>query len=493
MLRAARIWRYRLPKILFFGGDDVSVVCLDSLVQRLGGNGTTAAQCLEVVAPTAPAKLLQASTEGGASPHSSSLCSTGSHHHKRSVSFPVVQYCRRHGITCHVLDHPSSIAKCTDVQVPLLHQQSASRFDLAVVASFRYFLPSALLRELPPCINMHPSLLPKYRGASPIFSTVLRGEVTCGASIIKLSPGELMDSGDILLQRTLAIRPEDDMRTIFPAVTRLGAACLLEVVFGDHLEGGGEVETIEFWNNSKQQQESAAGSGVVLPPPMWSGQTFSDVWSSAAPQTNKIHFKDDPFHAPVLDKNSSNLRFDVMSGLECHNLWRAFAGGLFFKPAHCVMLKQNLTPAVRQQLIDRVRKSLARRRSHCDLGAVSDADVLHELTVTFTVVEALHPQLVSASVIEELARKVGPAGNSASVPPGSAYFPKTDSSIAAIACCGGNGAAAAGSGGSLSWFFWKVGTLKSSTPQCCDMMRKGLALQQGVIYERLFAPATPVA
>jgi methionyl-tRNA formyltransferase len=72
--------------------------------------------------------------------------------------------------------------------------------DLLVVAAFGQILPKRLL-EIPPLggINVHPSLLPKYRGAAPIQWTLIRGETVTGVTIMRLSPR--MDSGEILFQR----------------------------------------------------------------------------------------------------------------------------------------------------------------------------------------------------------------------------------------------------------------------------------------------------
>lgn len=76
-------------------------------------------------------------------------------------------------------------------------------FDLAIVVSFGYFLPAHLLSQFPKStINVHPSLLPKYRGSSPIQYSILNKDKETGVSIIELSPISF-DSGKILRQSTL--------------------------------------------------------------------------------------------------------------------------------------------------------------------------------------------------------------------------------------------------------------------------------------------------
>lgn len=112
--------------------------------------------------------------------------------------------------------------------------RSLDDYDLVVVVSFRYFLPQHLLRVLPPVINMHPSLLLRYRGASPIFSALRHNETLGGVSIIQMKPEQkAMDSGSILWQCEVPITPDMDIRLYFPLVTQIGAAGLCDLIFGE--------------------------------------------------------------------------------------------------------------------------------------------------------------------------------------------------------------------------------------------------------------------
>ena len=70
-------------------------------------------------------------------------------------------------------------------------------YDYSVVASYGQILPNAFL-EFKPCVNVHPSLLPKYRGASPIQSSILNGDEVTGVTIMKVA--QKVDAGDILAQ-----------------------------------------------------------------------------------------------------------------------------------------------------------------------------------------------------------------------------------------------------------------------------------------------------
>lgn len=78
-------------------------------------------------------------------------------------------------------------------------------YDISVVASFGQILPLEFL-EYRPCINVHPSLLPKYRGASPIQNTILNGDKVGGVSIMKVAME--VDAGDIILQKEMPIKNE---------------------------------------------------------------------------------------------------------------------------------------------------------------------------------------------------------------------------------------------------------------------------------------------
>jgi methionyl-tRNA formyltransferase len=101
--------------------------------------------------------------------------------------------------------------------------------DLIAVAAFGQILPKAIL-ELPrwSCLNVHTSLLPKYRGASPIQSAILNGETETGVTIMKMDVG--LDTGDILSQRTTPIHNEDNAATLHDRLAQLGAELLVQTI-----------------------------------------------------------------------------------------------------------------------------------------------------------------------------------------------------------------------------------------------------------------------
>ena len=83
-------------------------------------------------------------------------------------------------------------------------------------------------------LNLHASLLPKYRGAAPIQWAVANGEVVTGATTMRLDQG--LDTGDILLQRVLPIEPGQTAEELFPVLAKSGAGLMLETLEG--LEAG---------------------------------------------------------------------------------------------------------------------------------------------------------------------------------------------------------------------------------------------------------------
>ena len=103
--------------------------------------------------------------------------------------------------------------------------------ELIAVAAFGQILPKAIL-DLPRfgCLNVHTSLLPKYRGASPIQSAILNGDETTGVTIMQMDVG--LDTGDMLMQNATPIRDEDNAATLHDRLAEMGAALLVETIHG---------------------------------------------------------------------------------------------------------------------------------------------------------------------------------------------------------------------------------------------------------------------
>ena len=101
--------------------------------------------------------------------------------------------------------------------------------DLVVVVSYGVILPKSFL-NIPKlgCVNVHPSLLPKYRGPAPIQWAVLNGDKTTGVTIMYLDEG--MDSGDIIKQKEVEIGENETTGELWNRLSSLGSELLLECV-----------------------------------------------------------------------------------------------------------------------------------------------------------------------------------------------------------------------------------------------------------------------
>ena len=103
------------------------------------------------------------------------------------------------------------------------------RPDLFVVTAYSQKIPDDVIHIAPyGCINIHPSLLPKYRGAAPLIGAILNGEEVTGVTIMRIAAE--LDAGNILAQEELPIEPDDTLRTLEPKAAALGAKMLLNVI-----------------------------------------------------------------------------------------------------------------------------------------------------------------------------------------------------------------------------------------------------------------------
>lgn len=108
-------------------------------------------------------------------------------------------------------------------------QLAAWEPDVVVVAAFGQILREDVL-DLPPhgCLNIHPSLLPRWRGATPIPAAILAGDKITGVTIMRMDAG--LDTGPILAQRKEPIQPDDTSATLKKRLARMGANLLLETL-----------------------------------------------------------------------------------------------------------------------------------------------------------------------------------------------------------------------------------------------------------------------
>jgi methionyl-tRNA formyltransferase len=101
--------------------------------------------------------------------------------------------------------------------------------DVIVVAGYGQIIPRAIFAQPPfGTVNVHASLLPKYRGAAPIQWAIANGETVTGVTIMQIE--ERLDTGDILSQRELAVRPGETAAELSERLAPLGAELLLETL-----------------------------------------------------------------------------------------------------------------------------------------------------------------------------------------------------------------------------------------------------------------------
>jgi methionyl-tRNA formyltransferase len=140
--------------------------------------------------------------------------------------------------------------------------------EMVVVVAFGQILPKEII-DYPPmqCLNIHPSLLPKYRGAAPMNWSIIRGETKTGVTIMLMDEG--MDSGDILLQQETDIGTAETYGELHDHLAQLGATMLIKTI-----------EQVVAGTAERQPQDA---SGVTFAPRL-------------KKETEKINWKDNFFN-----------------------------------------------------------------------------------------------------------------------------------------------------------------------------------------------------
>jgi len=133
----------------------------------------------------------------------------------------VAEAARRHGLALH----KTSTLKDTAARAPI----AAAGCDVLVVAAFGMILPPEVL-ALPPrgCVNIHASLLPRWRGAAPIQRAILAGDAQTGITIMRMDAG--LDTGPALLQQAVPIAERETTGSLTETLAALGARCIVEAL-----------------------------------------------------------------------------------------------------------------------------------------------------------------------------------------------------------------------------------------------------------------------
>ena len=131
----------------------------------------------------------------------------------------IIEIAKAHHIPIHFI-------KKTEEIIPLIHQSQAS---LGVLASFGKIIPRHVITAFPHGIlNLHPSLLPKYRGTTPIETAILNGDSKTGISIMQLT--SKMDAGPIFAQASVPIDENTTKQSLYETLATLGSKLLIDVL-----------------------------------------------------------------------------------------------------------------------------------------------------------------------------------------------------------------------------------------------------------------------
>ncbi len=174
---------------------------------------------------------------------------------------------------------------------------AAQQADVMVVAAYGLLLPQAVL-DMPHfgCINIHGSILPRWRGAAPVQRAIEAGDTETGIGIMQMEAG--LDTGPILLEKRIAIAPDDTSATLFAKLTLLGATAIVEAV----------------QNLPQLTQQPQAESGVTYAKKIEKAEALID-WRLPADVIARKVRAFDPF--PGCETLLNNVKLKT---------WRAFSG-----------------------------------------------------------------------------------------------------------------------------------------------------------------------
>jgi methionyl-tRNA formyltransferase len=210
----------------------------------------------------------------------------------------VAKYAESHGL---------NIAKPVTLKTPdALELIANCRADVMVVAAYGLLLPQAIL-DLPRlgCINIHGSLLPRWRGAAPVQRAIEAGDTQTGIGIMQMEAG--LDTGPVLLERVIAIEPTDTAASLFAKLTALGAECIVEAL-----------KNLETLTPRPQ-----ADVGITYAKKIEKNEARMD-WSESATVLERRVRAFDPF--PGCETNLSGERLKVWQASVCGNAANTPAG-----------------------------------------------------------------------------------------------------------------------------------------------------------------------
>ncbi|KMQ50709.1 Methionyl-tRNA formyltransferase [Chitinispirillum alkaliphilum] len=206
---------------------------------------------------------------------------------------PVYEYAEKEGV--HPLMTPSDLktAEFTD-------QLKALDADLFVVVAYRILPREVFSIPRLGTVNIHASLLPKYRGAAPIHRAIEAGERETGVTVFRINEG--IDAGEILIQKKIGIKPQECTPDLYQRLTHLGAEGLMEAIDG-----------IKSGNLKPQKQDEEK---ITRAPKLRREEAFVD-WNLSAEQIyNKIRaFK--PFPGTCTNLQGKRLGIEWAQVTDC--------------------------------------------------------------------------------------------------------------------------------------------------------------------------------
>jgi len=148
--------------------------------------------------------------------------------------------------------------KCTNLEIA--KTLGALNADVFIVVAFGQILDKNLL-TLPHhfCINLHSSLLPKYRGAAPINWAIINGETETGVTTMKMNAG--LDTGDILLSRKVQIHNRDDAQSLHDILAHQGSSLVMETL--NQLDSGSLEATAQNSDLASYAQKLKKDDGLI--------------------------------------------------------------------------------------------------------------------------------------------------------------------------------------------------------------------------------------
>lgn len=143
---------------------------------------------------------------------------------KQITPLPIKSYCQQHNIPVYNVPHNTTWS----MNNYTVSDAVINNYNIVLVISFGYKIPQSILDQFDLVLNIHPSLLPLYRGASPIQHTLLHNDHVTGVSIIQLN--NQVDTGDIIQQTRCSIDDNDTYITLHNKLSELGSEMIINVL-----------------------------------------------------------------------------------------------------------------------------------------------------------------------------------------------------------------------------------------------------------------------